>query len=83
MPLLSTYKFDKLDSTVTLAGISQTPDAIYIRLTFTQVGPCQGIVQKSEWFSTDQLVCFVLLPRQPERLVIYTCVVGGCPPDIP
>ena len=83
VPLLSTYKFDKLDSTVTLAGISQSADAIYIELTLTQVGPCQGIAQKSEWFSTDQLICFVLLPRQPERLITYTCVVGGCLPDIP
>jgi hypothetical protein len=83
VPLVTTYKLDRLDSTVTLSGISQTSEAIYIGLTFTQIGPCQGIAQKDEWFSYDRLNYFVLVPKRPERITFYTCVVGGCPPDIP
>jgi hypothetical protein len=83
VPFMTTYKLDQLDSTVTLSGIAQTSDAIYIGLTFTQIGPCQGIAQKSEWFSYDRLNYFVLLPRRPERVIFYTCVVNGCPPGIP
>ena len=83
VPLVTTYKLDRLDSTVTLSGISQTSDAIYIGLTFTQIGPCQGIAQKDEWFSYDRLNYFVLLPITPERIIFYTCVIGGCPPNIP
>jgi hypothetical protein len=83
VPLVTTYKLDRLDSTVTLAGISQTSDAIYIGMTFTQVGPCQGIAQMDEWFSYYRVNYFVLMPKSPERLIFYTCVVGGCPPDIP
>ena len=83
VPLVTTYKLDQLDSTVTLSGISQTADAIYIGLTFTQVGPCQGSAQKDEWFTYDRLNYFVLVPRSPQRIIFYTCVVGGCPPDIP
>ena len=83
VPLSTVYKLDKLESTVTFAGISQTADAIYIGLTFTQIGPCQGIAQKSEWFSRDLVNYLVLLPATPERIVFYTCVVNGCPPRIP
>jgi hypothetical protein len=83
VPLLTTYKLDQLDSTEALSGISQTSDAIYIGLTFTQVGPCQGIAQLDEWFSYDRLNYFVVVPKTPERITFYTCVVGGCPPDIP
>jgi hypothetical protein len=83
VPLQTVYKFDQLDSTVTFAGISQTEDAIHIGMTFTQIGPCQGIAQKDEWFSRDQLNYFVLLPTKPERIHYYLCVVNGCPPDIP
>jgi hypothetical protein len=83
VPLSTVYKSDKLDSTVTFAGISQTADAIYIGMTFTQIGPCQGIAHKAESFHRDQVNYFVLLPTRPERIVFYTCVVNGCPPDIP
>lgn len=79
----TTYKFNQLESTEALSGISQTSDGIYIGVTFTQVGPCQGIAQKDEWFSHDSLNYFVLLPKKPERIIYYNCVVGGCPPDIP
>jgi hypothetical protein len=83
VPLMTTYKFNQLESTEALSGISQTSDGIYIGLTFTQVGPCQGIAQKDEWFSHDSLNYFVLLPKKPEQIIYYSCVVGGCPPDIP
>jgi hypothetical protein len=83
VPLVTTYKLDRLDSTVALSGIAQTSDAIYIGLTFTQIGPCQGIAQKDEWFTHNRRNYFILLPKSPERIIFYTCVVGGCPPDIP
>jgi hypothetical protein len=83
VPLESTYVLNQLESTAGLSGISQTSDGIYIGLTFTQVGPCQGIVQKDDWFSHDTLNYFILLPKKPEQVIYYSCVVGGCPPDIP
>jgi hypothetical protein len=81
--VVTTYKLDRLESTVTLSEITQTSEAIHIGLTFTQIGPCQGIAQKAEWFSYDRLDYFVLLPRMPDRIIYYTCVIGGCPPGIP
>jgi len=83
VPLGTTYRFDRLDSTVTLSAISQTSDGIYIGLTLTQIGPCQGIAQKDDWFAHDRLNYFVVVPKKPERLIFYTCVVNGCPPGIP
>jgi hypothetical protein len=83
VPLVTVYKLDQLDSTVTLDGISQKEDAIYIGMTFTQIGPCQGMAQKDEWFARDQVNYFVLLPTKPERIIYYTCVINGCPPNIP
>jgi hypothetical protein len=83
VPLTTIYKLSQLDSTVTLSEISQTSDGIYVGLRFTQVGPCQGIAQQDEWFSYYSLVYFVLLPKKPDHIIYYTCVVGGCPPDIP
>ena len=81
--LRTTYRLGQLDSRVTFAGISQTAEAIYVGLTFTQIGPCQGISQKGERLSTDQLLYFVVLPLQPSRIITYMCVVGGCPKGIP
>jgi hypothetical protein len=83
VPLTTTYKFDRLDSTMTLSEISQTADGLYIGLTYIQIGPCQGIALKDEWLSHDLMNYYILVPKEPERLIFYTCVVIGCPPGIP
>jgi hypothetical protein len=81
--LTTTYKLNALDSAVTLSGIHADADAIYVRLSFTQYGPCQGIAQQAEWYSYDRTDVFVLLPALPAEISFYYCIIGGCPPDIP
>lgn len=79
----TSYKFHDLESTLSLSGIYQSEDTIYIGSTSTRHGPCQGIAQQMEWFSFEHRNLFILLPQNPARIMYYFCRVGGCPPGIP
>lgn len=81
--LTTTYKHNRLESAEELSGIFQDADGIYVGLTFTQYGPCEGIAQQAEWFSYAGTDLFILLPATPVRIEHYYRIIGGCPPDIP
>jgi hypothetical protein len=80
---LTVYKFKNIDSRTTLSGVYRSPNALYIGLTSTHLGPCQGIAQLPEWFSYHRRFVVLRIPRVPERIVTFSNAVGGCPPDIP
>lgn len=80
---LTVYRFDSIDSRTTLSGVYRTSDALYIELTSTHLGPCQGIAQQPEWFSFHRRFVAIRIPRLPEKIVTRQTIVGGCPPDIP
>jgi hypothetical protein len=81
--LTTVYKLGALETSTALSWIAGDSEAVYLGITFTQYGPCQGIAQQSEWFSYEQELLFILLPARPGPVVKRYCSVGGCPPDLP
>jgi len=81
--LTTIYKLGALETSENLTSIRADDSAIYLTVTATHHGPCQGIAQLSEWFSYQQSTLYVLLPNIPEPVSHLFCLVGGCPPDIP